>query len=124
MKALLQNQKLGADLPAFFAQNSSVSARQLEGGLDGLGAGVGKVCAVHAGACGEPLGQPHLLIVEVVVGGVDQRATLLGNGFFNHLVAVSQRVDANAAEQVQIAIAVLVDQMDVLASYKQNGEAI
>src|ERR1039458_8511245 len=118
VEALLENQEFGSDLPAFLAQDSSVSARQLERGLDGFSARVGKVNAVHAGESGNSLGQIRHLIIEVVVGGIDQRATLPGDGFFNHLAAVAERVDSDAAEQVEIAIAVLVDQMHVLARYK------
>ena len=55
VKALLKGEKLRADLLAFAAQESGVSASQLERALPGLGAGVSKEDAIQAGALGEPL---------------------------------------------------------------------
>ena len=124
MKALFERKKLGADLFAFFAQDPGVRARQLERGLDGFAAGVAKIGAIHAGDPRDAFGQAGHLVVEVVVRRVDQRAALLSDCLLNHLVAIAQRVDADAAEQIEIAVAVLIDQMNVFAGDKQNRKAI
>ena len=118
MEALFKRKKLRSNLLAFSAQNSSVRASQLERGLNGFAARVAKVDAVHAGDSGDALGQIGHLVVEVVVGCVDQRAALFGDCFLNHRAAVSQRVDADAAQQVKITIAILVDQMNALARHE------
>jgi len=69
----------------------------------------------------DALGQTCHLVVEIVVRGIDQRAALLGDGFFNYLAAVTERVDADATEYIEIAIAVFVNQMDVFARYNRTG---
>src|ERR1035441_6860320 len=117
MKALFESEKLRADLLAFFAQNASVRARQLERALDGLAAGVAEIGAVHAGNARDALSQAGHLVVEVVIRRVDQRTTLLGDSLLNHLAAVAQRVDADAAQQIKIAISLFVDQMNVFAGH-------
>ncbi len=121
VKALLEGEKLGADVRAFAAQEAGVGARQLERALPGFGAGVGEEGAVEAGALGEAQREFRLALVIEEVRGVDQRAALAGDGLLNRGMVIAERVDADAAEQVEVAIAVLVDDVTPSPSTKRIG---
>ena len=105
VEALLQGEKLCADRLAFAAQQAGVGAGQLERAFPGFGAGVGEEDAVEAGALGEAQRQFRLALVIVEVRGVDERAALASDGFFDGRMAVAERIDADAAEQIEIAFA-------------------
>ncbi len=55
---------------------------------------------------------------------MDERAALFGDGIFDGLMCVAQRVDADAAQQVEIARALFVDEVDALAAHKENRIAV
>ena len=80
--------------------------------------------AIEAGPLGEAQRKLRLALVVVEVRGVDERAALAGDGFFNHRVVVAERVDADAAEQVEISSSVLVDDVNALAADKEDGVAV
>ena len=86
-----------------------VQARQLEGGLVGLGAGVGEE---HLGA-GRRLGQFQQLLGQGDLGGareevrdVAQGGQLAGDHRGHERVGVAEGVHRDAAEQVQVLLAV------------------
>ena len=54
----------------------------------------------------------------------DERAALTGDGFFNGRMLVAERVDADAAEQVEVAVAVFVDEVNAFAADKENRVAL
>ena len=103
---------------------AGISARQLQRALPGFGAGVGEKGAVEAGALGEAQREFRLTLVIVEVRGVDERAALAGDGFFNRGMAVAERVDADAAEQVEILRTVLVHDVNALTAHKEDGVAL
>ena len=55
---------------------------------------------------------------------MDQRAALAGNGLHNRGMVIAERIDADAAEQIEIAIAVLIDDVNAFTAYEENGAAI
>ncbi len=105
VEALLEREKLRADRFAFAAQQAGMGARQLQRAFPGFGAGVGEEDAIQAGALGEPQRKLRLALVIEEVRGVDERAALLGDGLLDRRMAVAERVDADAAEQIEIALA-------------------
>jgi hypothetical protein len=80
-----------------------MGARQLHCALPGFGAGVGEEDAVEAGALGEAQREFRLSLVIEEVRRVDERAALAGDGFFDNRMVIAERVDADAAEQIEIA---------------------
>ena len=103
VEALLEGKKLRADVRAFAAQQAGIGARQLERALPGFGAGVGEEDAVEAGALGEAQRQFRLALVIEEVRRVDERAALARNRVLDRRMVIAERVDADAAEQVEIA---------------------
>ena len=89
---------------------AGVIAGQLEGGLDGLGAGVAEVDAfglAAGGEGGELLGEvDHVLVIEVGAGHVDEAFGLPANGFDDARVAVAGGDDGDAGVEVEEAVAV------------------
>ena len=65
-----------------------------------------------------------LSFVVEEVRGVNERAALFGDGLFDCGMAVAKRVDADAAQQVEIAVAVFVDEVNALAAHKENRIAL
>jgi hypothetical protein len=55
---------------------------------------------------------------------VDERAALIDDGALDSRMTVSQRVDADAAQQVEIAVAFLIDEVHTLASHEEKGIAV
>ena len=55
---------------------------------------------------------------------MDERAALAGDGRFNDGMAVAEGIDADAAEQIEVAIAVLVDDVHALTPHKEDGVAV
>jgi hypothetical protein len=80
--------------------------------------------AVEAGALGEAQSEFRLALVIVEVRRVDERAALFGDGFFNNRMVIAERVDADAAEQVEVLRTVLVDDVNTLAADKEDGVAV
>ncbi len=105
---------------AFAALEAGIGAGQLHGALPGFGAGVGEEGAVEAGLLGEAQGELRLALVVVEVRGVDERAALAGDGFDDDRVIVAERVDADAAEQVEVLRTVLVDDVNALARRRRG----
>ena len=105
MEGVLEGQDPGAPAPA-------VAAGDLEGGLIGLGTGVGQEDAgVLSGAVGE--GEPDELLGEADLGrggeevrDVTQFGELVGDGPDDRGVCVAQAVDGNARQQVDVLPAV------------------
>ena len=89
---------VGADLAA-------VRADHLQRAFHGLGAGVGEEAALEPADLGQPLGQRSLVLVVVEVRRVDQQAGLLADDLHDARMRVAERVDADAGDQVQVALA-------------------
>ncbi len=94
---------LGRDQPG-----PAGAAGELQGRLVGLGAGVAEedppVCPLEESQ--EPLGEPHLRLGGEEVGDVPERRQLGRDGLDDRRVRVAERVDRDAAEQVDVLLAV------------------
>ncbi len=55
---------------------------------------------------------------------MDNRAALVDDGPLDRWVAVPQRIDPNAAQQVEIAVALFIDEMNTFASDEEKGIAL
>ena len=55
---------------------------------------------------------------------MDELAALLGDGLLDGGMRVAERVDADAAEQVEIAVAVFVDEIHAFAAREEKRIAI
>ena len=95
-------------------------ARQLHRGFPRLGAGVRKEHAIHARALRQPQRQLRLPLVKEQIRSMNQRTALARNRLFNRGMPVAQRIHADAAQQVEIPIAVLIDQIHALAALKEQ----
>ena len=80
--------------------------------------------AVEARKLGEAHRELGLPLVVIEVRRVDERAALVGDSVDDRRMVIAERVDADAAEQIEIAIAVLVDDVHTFAADKKNRAAI
>ena len=55
---------------------------------------------------------------------MDERAALAGDGVFNRGMRVPERIDTDAAEQIEISVALLIDEMNAFAAHKENRIAL
>ena len=99
-------------------------AGQFERAFPGLGATIAKEDAVQAGALGKLQRQLRLALVKEEIRGVDELAALPDDGLFDGRMAVAERVNADAAQQVEIALALLVDEVHTLSASEKNGIAV
>ena len=79
-----------------------------------LDAGIGEKHRVGEGVLGEPLGKPAL-VGDFVIGDVPTYPGLLGQRRDQMRMAVAKRVDGDAAGEVEVAVAIGLDQPDTLA---------
>jgi hypothetical protein len=124
MEAVLESEELRAEGFALFPLKLRPGARELERSLIGLGAAVAEERAIHPCRFREPQSEGRLSFVVVEVRNVNQLATLLDNGLLNRRMRIAQRIDADAAEQIEIAHAVFVDQMHAFATLKEQRIAV
>ena len=100
---------------------AGVVAGELQGALDGLGAGVAVVEPVrpgHGGDGGEALGEVgHVLVVEVGAGDVDEFGGLVLDGLDDFGVTVAGGVDGDAGGEVEELVAVDVFDADAAAGF-------
>ena len=76
--------------------------------------------AVEASALGEPQREFRLALVIVEVRNVDQRAALPGNRLHDRRMVVAERVHADAAQQIEIAFALFVDDVHAFAADEED----
>ena len=107
---------LGVDLP-------SVRPDHLQRAFHGLGSGVAEEGALETADLGQALGQRSLVLVVEVVRGVDEQAGLLAEHPQDARVAVAQRVDADAGEQIEVALAAQIEHVASLAPVEHQRVA-
>ena len=101
-----------------------IRARQLQRSLPRFGAGVAEEDAVQAGDLGEAQRKLGLAVVEEEIRDVQQLPALFADRLLDRRMPVAQRVDADAAQQVEIAVSLVVDQVHAFAADKQDGIAL
>ncbi len=124
MEAVFERQEPGSEHAAFAPLQGRVSARQLHRCLPRLGSAIAEEGAVQAGPLRQPQRQLGLPFVEVQVGNMHQLAALPLDGLENCRVPVSQCVDADSAEQIEIPLPLFVDQIHARPVDEQNRIAL
>jgi hypothetical protein len=124
VEALLQREKLSADVHALAAFKARVGARQFQRALPCLRARVGEEDTVKPRALGQAHRQLRLPLVIVEVRSVDERPALPRDRFDDGRMIVTQGIHADPAQQIEIAIALLVDDVHAFAADKQDGAPI
>ena len=84
------------------AGRGPVQAGELDRRLDRLGPGVREEHPVAAGQPGEALGELDLRLGREVVGDVGERRRLARDRIHEHRVGVTERVDGDAGEEVEV----------------------
>ncbi len=102
---------------------AAVRRREQQGGVVGLGAGGGEEDpgVGDAGEGGDPLGQLDHRPVEVQGGRVDDPSGLLGHGLGDLGQGVGGHRGEDAAEEVEVAVAVGVPDVAALAVGELDG---
>ena len=98
-----------------------VAARRLDRAFQRLGARIGEEDLVGEGVLDEPLGKPALVGDLVEIGDVPELAGLLGQRRDQMRMAVAERIDGDAAGEIEIALAIGLDQPDTLAPLEREG---
>ena len=109
-------------------RDNAVASRQtcqLERGLIGLGAGIAEhnpgVISVPASELNELLAQCQRWLRGENVGHVPHRGNLLGHSFHDGRMCVTQRVDCNTGEQIQVFLALGIRDNSALTLHKLNA---
>jgi len=92
--------------------------------LVGFRAGIAEENPVHFGQFAEFVCQHFLLWNTVDIGAVHQQMRLFGDGLGNGWVSMAQTAYCDAAERVQILVAVAVPQIAALSPVDGDGKAI
>ncbi len=121
---MVEREELCADVAALRAKASGVGAGKFECGFPGFGAGVRKEDAVEAADLGEAEGERSGVFVEEEIRGVDKLAALLEDRLLDRWVGVAEGGDADAAEEIEVVVAVFVAQVDALAADEEDGVAL
>ena len=100
----------------------AVFAGNFDGPLIGLQPGTAEKHIGHACAFGQQGGQLLLQRNVVVVGGVDQLGELLLQRRHQLGVVVSQGIDGNAGQCVQIFFAIGIPHAAALAAFQRDGD--
>jgi hypothetical protein len=101
-----------------------MQARDLQGCLVGLGAGVAQEGALHAGQCTEPLAELLLQRDAVHVGGVQQGRRLVAQRLRHVRVGVTETGHRDAAQRVEVALAIAVPQPGAFAARERDRQPV
>src|SRR5437016_12189097 len=97
------------DAPVSFVSvaviDAGIGARQFQCAFPGFGSAITKKCAVESGNLGQPFCQFRLVLVIEEVRSVNQLPCLLLQNFLDRGMRVAQRIHADSAEEVEIALA-------------------
>ena len=98
------------------------SPHQLQRAFNRLGAAVGEKRAIQPRRVAQLLGQQSLILVVIKVGDVDDLGRLVANHLHDAGMRMTQRVDAQPGQEIEIALA--LDVKDVHALAARNGQRI
>ena len=105
MKGILQRQQTPLGFVAIAVLSAGKGASQLERAFPGFGAAVAEERFVQAGDFRQAFRQVRLELVKKQIRDVNQPASLAFQRRLNHGVRVSQRVDPDPAQKIQVALA-------------------
>jgi hypothetical protein len=120
MEGVVEGDDLEPVRLACIARVLVIGARGLDRGLDRLGARIGEKHRVAEGCVDQPLRQALALGAAVKVRDVHQRRGLLLDRGDQPLVRVAEKVHRDAAREVEVARAVLADQVTMLAAHRPD----
>lgn len=115
-----------------FRAATGVQARQLDGALVGLGAGVREEGLPRLGARLIDVGVQHVrqqlghfpaVLDVVVVAHVDELGRLIAHGLHDGGVAVAEAADTDAGEEIEVLVAGIVDERHAVAFDEFHGLA-
>ena len=118
--ASVEGVERGDDLVGPVLVQLAVAAGQLQRALHGLGAAVAEEHPVHARVLNEHLGDVQLRQGVELVGCLDERRRLLGDGVHHHRRAVPQVVHGPAGHEVDVLLAVGVPHSRALAPHDDH----
>ena len=124
MKAMIEREELCADLRALAATGSGVESRQLQRSFPRFRAAVRKEGPVHARHLREAGGKFCLAAVEEEIRDVQQLFALFRNGLFDCRMTIAQRVDTDSAQQIEVAVSLVVNKVHAFAADEQDGIAL
>ncbi len=124
VKALFDGEKFCTDAVSRGAETAGVGAGKFECGFPGFNAAVGEEDTVEATDLGEAEGELRCAFVEVEVRGVEEALALTVDRFFDGGVSIAKRRYADAAEEVEVVLAVFVAEINALSADKQVGVAL
>ncbi len=101
----------------------SMQARELQGRLVGFGSGVCEECPVHARYRAKPLAEGLLLAVLVPIGDMDDAPGLGADRLDDRRMGMTEAIDGDAGESVQIAAASLVPEPRPFTMREGDGES-
>ena len=121
VKGVGEGDQLGAIGIAVFVL--VIGARGLDRGLDRLGTRIGEEDRVGEGRIDQALRKLLALRTAIEVGDVHQRFRLTLDRADQGRMRMAEQIDRDAAGEIEIARAVLVDQMTVLAANGAHAAA-
>ena len=124
MKGIFQRQQTPLGFVAIAVLGARKGPSQLERAFPGLGAAVAEKCLVQTRNLRQSLRQLRLVLVKKQVRYVNQLASLAFQRRLNDRMRVSQGVDADAAQEVEIAFASRIPQIDAAPALEQHALAI
>ena len=95
-----------------------VLPRNLDGGLIGLGSGIGEEHHVGEAVVDEPLRQTFAFRNLVQVGGVPELSRLFGQCLHQMRVRVAEGIDRDTGAKIEISLAISTDEPSSLPSFK------
>src|SRR3546814_8337516 len=98
-----------------------IGGRGLDCAFDGLGARVGQKDRVGEGVLDKPRGIGLALRTAVEVRHVHQRRGLILDRLRQMRMAVTEKIDRDAARKVEITLASLADQIGTLAAHRTHS---
>ena len=98
------------------------STHQFQRAFNGLGAAIGEECAVQPRLAAKFLGQQPLVLVVVQVREVDDLRRLVADDLHDARMGVSERIDTQPGEEVEVPFA--LDVVNVHALAPRDGNRI
>lgn len=113
----------GDDLEFIGRDGAAMGLAHLESAFGGFGARVAEKNTLHAGCFGDLLGEGALVAMEVEVRGVDEESGLFADHFGDAGMGVAEGIDTDAGDEVEIAFAVEIIEIDAFAAVEDQRVA-
>ena len=98
----------------------SGETRQFNSALNCLGTAVGEENSVEPGQLAKAFGQRPLIFVVVQIRKMNHAGSLLADGLHDPGVRVTERVDTQPGDKVEIPLAFEIEEVNALSAFKGN----